>query len=202
MKYKVCGMRDPGNLRELERTGVDFAGFIFYEGSARAVDPEGPVPVTSLTKVGVFVNADEAFVEHVIQKWKLPMVQLHGDETPEFCGRIRENGVKVVKAFNVGSDFDFQATIPYEGKTDFFLFDAKGKYYGGNSKVFDWKILERYTGGTPFWLSGGIRPGMAEEVRGFYHPRHYLWDFNSGFETEPGLKNIDAIQNFMNEIRD
>lgn len=201
MKVKVCGMRDPENVAALEKTEVDYIGFIFYEGSSRYVRPEAPVTTGSLVPVGVFVNAEKGFILEMIPAWNLQYVQLHGDESPQYCAEIREAGVKIVKAFSVDRGFDFSATEPYSGSADYFLFDTKGENYGGNGIPFDWEILDRYKGNRPFWLSGGIHPGMADAVREFSHPLLYAIDINSGFETEPGLKNIKNIEKFLHEIR-
>lgn len=201
MKIKVCGMREKDNVTALEKTGADYIGFIFYEGSSRFVNPEIPVVTTSLLPVGVFVNAGKDFIKKMIESWDLEYIQLHGGESAEFCQEIREMGVKVIKAFSVDEDFDFSETENYSSSVDYFLFDTKGKNYGGNGIPFDWKILDRYQGNQPFWLSGGIHPGMADQIKDFYHPMLYAIDINSGFEDRPGLKNIKKIENFLHEIR-
>ena len=83
---------------------------------------------------------------------------------------------------------------------DYFLFDTRCEGYGGSGKRFDWSILTEYEGETPFLLSGGIRPENAEAIRNFRHPRFAGIDLNSGFEIEPGLKDIDKLKNFIQQI--
>src|SRR5690625_2757352 len=200
MRVKVCGMRDPDNVKALGSVGPDYIGFIFYEGTKRCVDSKNPIRVEQIEPVGVFVNADAGFIEEMIGSWKLGHVQLHGDEPPEFCASIREMGVKVIKAFAIDRYFDFSKTDPYLGVTDFFLFDTKGETYGGTGIVFDWTILKKYKGDRPFFLSGGIHPGMVEAVKSFDHPMLHAIDINSGFEDQPGMKNIRKIENFLHEI--
>lgn len=200
MRVKVCGMRDPVNVKELEKTGPDYLGFIFYEGTKRCVDSKNPIRSDRLKSVGVFVNSDVHFIEEMIDAWELQLVQLHGDESPEFCAAIRELDVEVIKAFAVDQDFDFSKTDPYLHVTDYFLFDTKGEKYGGTGIVFDWDILKQYRGARPFFLSGGIHPGMVNAVKEFDHSMLHAIDINSGFEDRPGMKNIKKVEKFLHEI--
>ena len=88
---------------------------------------------------------------------------------------------------------------PYEGVCDYFLFDTKGKLPGGNGFQFDWSILAEYNGAIPFFIGGGIDPNSVRKIQGFYHPRLFAIDGNSGFEIAPGLKDIDKIQAFITQ---
>src|SRR5690625_5919171 len=90
MRVKVCGMRDPDNVKALESVGPDYIGFIFYEGTKRCVDSKNPIRVDQIEPVGAIVNADAGFIEEMIGAWKLRHVQLRGDESPEFCASLRE----------------------------------------------------------------------------------------------------------------
>ena len=105
-----------------------------------------------------------------------------------------------IKAFQIATACDLEQTTNYEGRVDYFLFDTKCNSYGGSGKQFDWSVLEAYRGKTPFLLSGGIRPENAEAIRNFRHPRFAGIDLNSGFEIEPGLKDIDKLKNFIQQI--
>lgn len=200
MRVKVCGMRDPDNVKALEKTEPDYVGFIFYEGTKRCVDWENPIQSGRMSPVGVFVNAEARFIEKMIGSWKLEYVQLHGDESPEFCAIVSGMGVKVIKAFAVDQNFDFSETEPYHSVADYFLFDTKGEKYGGTGIVFDWSILKNYKGNKPFFLSGGIHPGMTDAVKAFDHSMLHAIDINSGFEDEPGMKNTRKIKKFLHEI--
>jgi len=98
-------------------------------------------------------------------------------------------------------EFNFSTTEPYEGTVDYFLFDTKTKQHGGSGKKFDWEILEKYNGETPFFLSGGIGPDDAENIKQISHPKLAGVDLNSGFEDEPGLKNIEKLKQFIIELK-
>ena len=179
-------MRDSENIRAVEeRIHPDMMGFIFWEGSKRYVS-EVPSYLPKCTRVGVFgLNA----------------IQLHGQETPDFCQRIKSNtGIPIIKAFSVGESdsslFTLHSSL-YEEIADFFLFDTKCKTIGGSGEQFDWDILQQYDGNTPFLLSGGIGPGDEEKIRRWRHPRWIGIDLNSRFETAPAYKDVNALAKFM-----
>jgi phosphoribosylanthranilate isomerase len=109
--------------------------------------------------------------------------------------------LKIIKAFSVNEDFQFHKTKPFEGVADYFLFDTKTNLPGGSGEKFNWEILNRYNGDTPFLLSGGISPEDAEEIKKIDHPQLAGIDLNSGFEDEPGLKNIEKLNVFIEEIQ-
>mgnify|MGYP001733116714 FL=1 len=132
--------------------------------------------------------------------YKLDYLQLHGNESPEDCHTLQKRGYSLIKAFPIASKEDFKKTKEYEGRVDYFLFDTRCEGYGGSGKRFDWSILTGYKGETPFLLSGGIRPENAEAIRNFRHPRLAGIDLNSGFEIEPGLKDVDKLKNFIQQI--
>ena len=158
----------------------------------------------NLQKVGVFVNAKEQYVNTKISDYQLNYVQLHGDESPEYCTTIKTENpkVKVIKVFSVGEHFDFQKTEKYEEVADLFLFDTKGKERGGNGFKFNWEILQEYRGETPFLLSGGISLADVEAVKNFQHPLLWGVDVNSGFESEPGLKKSNEVKQFITALKD
>lgn len=203
MTVKVCGMRDPDNIREVEALGVDWMGFIFFPKSPRFVE-EGPSYLPDKAKrAGVFVDeASEKILQRVLD-FRLDIVQLHGKETPGQIAGLRKDlpaGTILVKAFNIANKEDLQATLPYEGIADYFLFDTKAPLAGGNGIKFNWDLLSNYTGGTPFLLSGGIGPEDAGAVRAFSHPRFAGVDLNSRFEISPAFKDPSLIRHFMDQI--
>ncbi len=190
-------MRDKENISELMTLKPDFIGFIFYDKSKRFVAdfPQIEIPST-IKKVGVFVNETIEEIVEKVNKHKLDFVQLHGDETPDYCEKLALQNIKIIKAFSVDENFDFLATKPFEKCVSLFLFDTKGNNYGGNGVKFNWELLQNYTGKTPFLLSGGISKKDATEINKFKHPTFLGIDINSGFELEPGLKNIKEIKEF------
>ncbi len=205
MIVKVCGMRDAENISQLSRLNVDWIGFIFYEKSPRYVQAidgvNGAVENYSLKKVGVFVNAAYQQIMEMAAAYRLDYIQLHGSESPVFCQTLREQGFSVIKAFSVSTAADLEKINEYEGSADFFLFDTKCTGYGGSGKQFDWSILASYQGKTPFLLSGGINPESAGAVKNFTHPQFAGIDLNSGFEIEPGLKDIRKLEFFLDKIK-
>ena len=202
LKIKVCGMRDKDNIAELLEVQPDFMGFIFHEKSPRNVT-EFPVLnfPENIKKVGVFVNKPQAFIKEKAMVFPLDYIQLHGSESPEYCTELKNKGFKIVKAFNIHPDFDFERLNSYESICEFFIFDAFGEKAGGNGIVFNWKLLDKYQGKTPFLLSGGINENMVEEIRKISHPQLLGVDINSGFEIKPGLKNTIKVKQFLEGIK-
>ncbi|MBK5209650.1 MAG: phosphoribosylanthranilate isomerase [Flavobacteriaceae bacterium] len=229
MKIKVCGMRDSENISGLLNLKPDFIGFIFYAQSKRFVTdfPQIEIPF-STKKVGVFVNETIDEIIGKVIKYKLDFVQLHGNETPEYCEKLiaiitvqsrNENKLRhsepacpvgrlvseshpigIIKAFSIDEDFNFDVIQPFEKHVSLFLFDTKGKNYGGNGVKFNWDLLQNYKGKTPFLLSGGISKEDVFELRKIRHPAFLGVDINSGFELEPGLKNVDEIKEFKSRL--
>lgn len=203
MKIKVCGLRVPENIEAVQALNPDYMGFIFYEPSPRfanelSIEVLNNIPA-EIEKTGVFVNETEARINELIDQYKFSAIQLHGSEYPEFSNSFR-NKVTVIKAFGVSEDFDFEILKDYDGKVDFFLFDTKTKAHGGSGKTFDWTILDKYTLEIPFFLSGGLSPENIVEVKNIQHPQFYGVDLNSKFETAPGLKNTELLQEAFNTI--
>ena len=205
MRVKVCGMTQVGQVRELQETGVSFAGFIFYPKSPRFVEKFGlqasdlKREKITINRVGVFVNATETEILRTVDEWRLHMVQLHGDESPKFCENV-SNHITTVKAFRLGPGMNVDWKIhPYEDAVDMYLFDTVGVNYGGTGNQFDWSLLNETKITKPFFLSGGIAPGDEDQVRKFgdQHRELFSIDMNSRFEVSPGIKNIGAVKKFF-----
>jgi phosphoribosylanthranilate isomerase len=126
---------------------------------------------------------------------------LHGKENPQTCRILKNQGLKIIKVFNVDEKFNFASTEPYAKAANFFLFDTKTKEHGGSGEKFNWKILDKYEGHTPFFLSGGIGPGDVESIKKIIHPKLTGVDLNSGFEDTPGVKNIEKLKEFIESIK-
>lgn len=203
VKIKVCGMRDVENIRAVAALHPDYMGFIFYEKSPRYVGSEFGLPVdldSSINRVGVFVNHTKTFIKEKVVTHKLDYVQLHGEESVALCEELKSEGIRVIKVFRVDEDFDFNSTKPFEDAADFFLFDTKGKHYGGNAAPFDWSLLTRYNQAVPFFLSGGIRLENVGQLNGLSSLNIHAIDINSGVEDQPGFKNINKISAIINQL--
>jgi len=198
---KVCGMRDKANIAELLKVQPDFIGFIFHEKSSRNVPSSTDIEVPNgISKVGVFVDKNLNFINEKINSHTLSHVQLHGFESPQFCEKIKKQNLKVIKAFNIHSGFDFEILNEYEPHCDFFLFDAFGEKAGGNGVVFNWDLLKKYNGTTPFLLSGGIDETMVKKLKKITHPQFIGVDINSKFETAAAYKNIEKVKEFKHGL--
>lgn len=202
MKIKVCGMKY--NPDEVELLQPDYMGFIFWEKSPRYVNSILPSISLKIKKVGVFVNSPIEEILQKVSKYGLLMVQLHGQESPELCEKLKNVGVAVIKVFSVDDSFDFSVLKPYEKVCDYYLFDTKGKLPGGNGYAFDWEVLEEYPSTKPFFLSGGIGMENIDDVLTFlYRPESkycHAIDLNSKFEIKPGKKDIEKLKEFKKRV--
>lgn len=199
-------MRDAENIKELVELKPDFIGFIFYDKSPRFVgntlDTELIQSIPRETrKVGVFVNATVDYILQNVKKYGLNYVQLHGNETPDFCKNLRMKGVNIIKAFRLDESFIFSQLNNYKPHVDFFLFDAKGDGYGGNGITFDWSILKKYDNQKPYFLAGGISLDNLDELASIT-PKPYSLDVNSKFEVEPGVKDIEKVAELITKLRE
>ena len=223
MVIKVCGMRDAQNIREVSQLGVDMIGMIFYPKSPRYVEMQsshaGIIPdyvkediniksAKSPARVGVFVDDMVQNIVTRVVNYHLDYVQLHGNEPREMCENLRltldpdiRPGIKIIKAISVSDASDIQKYKEYVGAVDLFLFDTKCKTVGGSGRQFDWQVLEQYDGEVPFLLSGGIGPEDASRIHAFHHPKCIGIDLNSRFEIEPGVKDVEKLKGFLNEIQ-
>ena len=154
-----------------------------------------------IKKVGVFVNESITNIRTKITEYQLDVVQLHGDESPEFCRELQELKILVMKAFSVHDAFDFTQLDAYVANCDMFLFDSKGEQRGGNGTTFNWEILMRYKYETPFLLSGGIGLGHIDDVLQLKIPNMIGIDVNSGFEIVSGIKDIEKVKIMVDKIR-
>lgn len=202
VKWKICGMRDPVNIREVAALAPDYMGFIFYHDSPRYVGEEFLMPdlPVGIRKTGVFVNSPMENILKKVNQYALDNVQLHGDEPVDFCKRLQGDGVNVIKAFRMRDQVDFSEIQNYEGAAACFLFDAAGKKYGGNAVAFDWTILRNYNQRVPFFLSGGITVENVKNISLLKDMNLHAIDMNSGAEVSPGVKSIDKIKEIINQL--
>lgn len=201
MIVKVCGMRNADNIRDVEGLGVDLMGFIFYSKSSRFVDALPLYLPQTAKRVGVFVNDKYDNIINIYNKYSLDYVQLHGDESPQLCDKLMLEGVGVIKAFSVASIFPRQLVAMYHEVCNYFLFDTQTELYGGSGNKFDWNVLNDYSGNTPFLLSGGISVSDADDILKINHPQLVGVDLNSKFETEPALKDVSQLKQFIKQIK-
>ena len=208
MIIKVCGMREPENIRAVEALGVDWIGFIFFPPSPRNVVSIPDSLSKQSQRVGVFVDAEmENIIQH-INTFHLDMIQLHGNESPHFCHALKQHlpaHLKIIKMIPVATENDILLTRSYSDDIDYFLFESKiptqGNAYGGSGQKFDWSILSLYNGHIPFLLTGGIDENDVERIARFHHPQFAGIDLNSRFEHSPAVKDISKLRTFIAKVR-
>ncbi len=206
-RVKVCGMRDPLNVKGIAETKPDYIGFIFFSESSRYVGEEPEMALFNnvspgIKRVGVFLNEDNYKILDLSLATGLDMIQLHGNESPVTCLQLKATGLLIIKAFNIGKNFGFENLIPYMPVCDYFLFDTKTEKPGGSGKKFNWEKLEEYTLDKPFFLSGGIGPEDAGEIKAIENRGFFGVDVNSRFENTPGIKDITLIKTFIKSLKD
>lgn len=231
MIIKVCGMREPENVRDVENLGVDMIGFVFCADSERYVSmvssnagiiPDyaygrqngdetpacGAMQKSKPHRVGVFVDDMPQNIVTRIYNYNLDYVQLHGSETAVMIDNLRRTvdpdirpGLKIIKALSIRSEQDVKRWREYEGHADMLLFDTKGCKAGGNGEHFDWTLLDAYHGNIPFLLSGGISVDDADSINAIRHPMFAGVDLNSRFEVRPGLKDVALLKEFIRKLK-
>ena len=205
-EVKICGITTLEDARFASGALADYLGFIFYSESLRYVDPakagaiinwiEGP------KKVGVFVNQPLDDVNSIATQTGIDLVQLHGNESPEYCNLV---DLPVIKAFHVSdgtsSDELKERVEIYRECTEFFLFDTKiDSEWGGTGKTFNWNLIRDISGDHPFFLAGGLQAGNVEQAIKEVNPS--VVDLSSGLEEAPGLKDFKKIEEFFDVMRD
>lgn len=204
MKIKVCGLKDPENINSVSALSPDYMGFICYDLSPRFILnlPSHVLEAlpASVDKTAVFVNETKETIDILIEQFGFNAIQLHGNESPEFCQSFR-NKVKVLKAFGMDEDFDFNQLSAYSNSVDFFMFDTKTDAHGGSGKTFNWDILDNYKLNVPFFLCGGLSLDNIEKIKEIKHPQFYGVDLNSRFEVEPGIKDINKLKEAFKILR-
>jgi len=209
---KICGINDETAMHTAIAGGAHFVGLVFYPPSPRAVEPEDAARLAALvpdgvTRVGLFVDPDDALLERVLTAVALDMIQLHGSETPERCREIRARwNLPVMKAIKVSTSGDIDAAGAYDGAVDWLMFDAKAPkgmkdaLPGGNALAFDWTLLAGRDFPVPWMLAGGLEPdNLAEAVR---LSGAEVVDVSSGVESAPGRKEPRLIEAFLARAAD
>ncbi|MCL6523199.1 MAG: phosphoribosylanthranilate isomerase [Thermoflavifilum sp.] len=210
LHIKVCGFTQLHELPMLEAMGVDFFGMIFYPRSPRYIrnfsqQQAARAYTGSMKKVGVFVDAPLSEIWRAADEYGLQVIQLHGEEPPEWGEKLREQGFQVIKTFHLpvqspSSPISFPDIRVYETACDYVLFDTASMKKGGSGQRFAWQALQAYAGNKPFFLSGGISPNHVTDIWAIDHPQLFAVDINSRFEIAPGIKNLELIKQFICQL--
>jgi phosphoribosylanthranilate isomerase len=198
MKVKVCGITNLDDALLCEKEGANALGFIFYRQSKRYISPDDAAAVikelSSFTaKVGVFVNEDISVLNQIVEKTKINVVQLHGDEDENYCVGIKS---PVIKSFRIKENFDFESIYKYKNVD--YLFDAYSENnFGGTGKTFNWKLIPPELK-NKIILSGGISEKNIEEI--FRDITPSVVDLSSSLESEPGKKDTEKVKSFFKKF--
>ena len=200
---KVCGITKLEDARYAAHVGFDAVGFIFYRNSPRYIAPEkardiiAALPPFVMT-VGVFVDEEPGTVRDICGLAKLSMVQLHGDEPPEYC---RSMPLRVIKAFGIDEHFNFRKLAEYENSNvaAFLLDKHSPELVGGTGQTFDWRLAQNAKEYGKIILAGGINPFNVEAALKEAEP--FGIDVNSGVEILPGEKNRVKMRELIEKVR-
>ncbi len=200
IKIKICGITNLEDALAAAEFGADALGFIFYRKSPRYIDPEKAVEIISqlppvIVPVGVFVNEREEKIREIQELTCIQAIQLHGDESPEFCQRF---GVRVIKAFQVKDKESIKHMAHYH--VGAFLLDSyRDGQRGGTGTTFDWHLAVVAKTFGKIILAGGLTPENAAEAVKLVQP--YGVDVSGGVEREKGFKDHAKIKKFIAEVR-
>jgi len=209
-KLKICGIKESSTLQLLHELAVDYVGFVFAPSKRQVTAQEVKAMLTQVSgypyPVGVMVNPTLGEIESIMQQVPLHAVQLHGQETPDFCEQVRRRfGVEVWKAISVREEAtdEFSEIKKYTPYVQSVLFDTHDpKVAGGTGRRFSWEQipqLQRETGDTPYFIAGGINLENVRELLQGYHP--FGVDISSGVETD-GKKDETKIRQFVERVRE
>ncbi|MBY0550064.1 MAG: phosphoribosylanthranilate isomerase [Candidatus Obscuribacterales bacterium] len=199
---KVCGVRSLQDAALAIECGANLIGLIFVESSRRQVDPTEAMLICNSLRgrarfVGVFQNATVSYINEIVAKLQLSDIQLHGDESPEYCRSV--NGA-VIKAFSVDKSSAANLTEPFEGAVSHFLFDRPKNRVAPEwrNELFDF-LARRKSSATPFFVAGGLDEFNVCEVLQLLSP--HAVDVASGIESRPGVKDPEKMRRFIEEVR-
>lgn len=198
-------MKYSDNIKAIQKLKPDFMGFIFYEKSKRYIDKDISLELKamdpSVKKVGVFVNSANNDIVDIMVRNQLDFAQLHGNESVAEVKNLAASNLKIIKAFQIDEDFNWDKINDYAPYVTYFLFDTTSKSYGGSGKKFNWDVLKNYQLKIPFILSGGITINDVKTIKNLNIPQLYGIDINSKFETEPGIKDVQLVKKMINNVR-
>jgi phosphoribosylanthranilate isomerase len=200
VRVKICGITNVEDALQAVGAGADAIGFVFHDQSPRALSPEQAAAIVQalppfVQAVGLFVNADVDFVNATANACRLDIVQLHGDEMPDFCGLVQR---RVIKAFRIKDVTSLDAMKNY--RVAGYLLDAwSPKAFGGTGTTFNWEIARIAGKFGPIILAGGLTPDNVRQAVQTVAP--YGVDVSSGVETAPGRKDPEKVREFIRRAR-
>jgi phosphoribosylanthranilate isomerase len=203
---KICGLSTDEAVTAASAGGAAYLGFVFYPPSPRAVTPRRAARLCAgvragITRVGLFVDAEDRVIEAALAAAPIDILQFHGGETPERVAAAKLRfGRPVMKAVAIAGLEDVIDAARYEDVADLLLFDAKppsrpAALPGGNGLAFDWALIADRSWRVPWMLSGGLTTELLPEAVRI--SRAAAVDVSSGVESRPGIKDLDKIRAFL-----
>ncbi|MBF2026808.1 MAG: phosphoribosylanthranilate isomerase [Oscillatoriales cyanobacterium C42_A2020_001] len=214
LRVKVCGITEPEQGRAIAELGATALGFMCVLESPRYITPEqiarivAALPTQAQTgkilceRVGVFRNASLGQIAETVAIANLNAVQLHGDESPEFCHELRQHlpDVELIKALRVQSIEVLHQAAIYEAWVDTLLLDAyHPQLAGGTGKTLNWKTLQQFQPNVPWFLAGGLNPDNVLEALALVQPGGI--DLSSGLELAPGKKDLNKVAKLFSNLQ-
>jgi len=206
MRVKICGITKPEQGQAIANLGATALGFICVSASPRYVTPEQIRLVVeqltvTLDRVGVFADATVEAISHIVTAANLNVVQLHGNESPEFCTQLRQflPEVEIIKALRVRTPDCLNQVFNYTAHIDTLLLDAyHPQILGGTGKTLDWFTLEQFNPNCPWLLAGGLTPDNILDALKLLQPNGI--DLSSGVERSPGDKDLDKVAQLFSQL--
>jgi phosphoribosylanthranilate isomerase len=195
---KICGITNLDDANVAVENGASAIGFIFYEKSPRTISINNAKSISkhlpkTIARVGVFVNHEKDFINEAISEVPLDMIQLHSDETPDFCNQF---DVPILKALRIKNEASLSVMDQYDVAV--FLLDTfSNDQYGGTGETFDWSVLNRKFK-TPIILSGGLNSENILDAIDAVNPSAV--DVNSGVESSPGKKDFNKLKSLFKNL--
>lgn len=205
-KVKICGLTSLEDARFVSGALAHYLGFIFYEDSPRYIKhPEAGAIINWIEGpecVGVFVNQPLDDVNMICRQTGIDLVQLHGNESPEYTALVEKPVIKVIHIEPSATEAELEESIePYLPHIEYLMFDTKiGDQWGGTGETFEWSLIKDISKGKPFFLSGGINEHNIRKACKEVKP--YAVDLSSSLESKPGVKDFDKVESFMEEMRE
>ncbi len=198
IKVKICGITNIEDAMYAVEYGADALGFVFYNRSPRHVTEKVAKQIIShlppfILTVGVFVNESVENISKIVKKCDIDIVQLHGDEGPGFCKKVRKRVIKAVRIKNVES---LKTLSLYKNKINALLLDSfNEEVYGGTGNRFDWSLAKKAKKHGKIILAGGLNIENVSKAVKLVKP--YAVDVSSGVEAGPGKKDKKKVKKFI-----
>ncbi|USR93225.1 phosphoribosylanthranilate isomerase [Phormidium yuhuli AB48] len=198
MRIKICGITQASQGRAIVQAGATALGFISVKASPRYISPKEIARISQdlppCDRIGVVANASREEIVELARQAPLTGIQLHGNESPEFCQTLRQQlpGLELIKALRIRQTSDLEQSDRYQAVVDSLLLDAyHPQQLGGTGQTLDWQALRSFEPAIPWFLAGGLTPDNITQALTQLHPQGI--DLSSGVERSPGDKDLDKV---------